>query len=194
MKIINADFVTSAVDAKGYPATAIPEVALAGRSNVGKSSLLNMLVRRKKLARTSREPGRTQLINFFIVNGNFHLVDLPGYGFAKVPQRVKEQWGEMVEGYLKNRPNLRGVVLLVDVRHDPTKLDLQMYHWLCHYQIPTAVALTKIDKLSKNQLIKQSARIKKLLQLQPEHRLIATSSQTGAGREELLQILENWIK
>lgn len=193
MKIITADFVTSAVNAKGYPVTSIPEVAFAGRSNVGKSSLLNMLVRRKKLARTSREPGRTQLINFFIVNENFHMVDLPGYGFAKVPQRVKEQWGEMVEGYLQNRPNLRGVVLLVDVRHDPTNLDLQMYHWLCHYQVPTAVALTKTDKLSKSQLIKQTARIKKVLQLQQDHQLVITSSQTRTGREELLQVIGNWI-
>jgi GTP-binding protein len=194
MKIKTAEFVTSAVDLKGCPDVDLPEVAFSGRSNVGKSSLLNKLVNRKKLARTSREPGRTQLINFFIVNDSFHLVDLPGYGYAKVPMKVRESWGKMVQGYLEKRENLCGVVQLVDVRHDPTNLDLQMYQWLCHYDVPTVIALTKIDKLSKSQLIKQQAQIKRVLKLQPQHQMIATSSETGAGREELLQIIKAWVE
>ena len=194
MKIISADFITSAVVSKGYPEGNLPEVAFAGRSNVGKSSLLNKLVNRKSLARTSRAPGRTQLINFFLVNQAFYMVDLPGYGFAKVPENIRAKWGQMVETYLQQRENLRGVIMLVDVRHDPTKLDQQMYSWLCHYDLPTVIAATKTDKLSKSQNIKQLAQIKKVLQLKPRHLLVSTSSQTGAGREELWRIIENWVK
>ncbi len=193
MNIISAKFVTSAVNSKGYPESDLPEVAFVGRSNVGKSSLINKLVNRRALARTSQSPGRTQLINFFLVNDCFHLVDLPGYGFAKVPLKVKEKWGQMIEEYLAKRQNLCGVVMLVDARHDPTGQDIQMYKWLCYYNVPTAVAVTKSDKLSKSQNIRQLSRIKKMLELQPEHFLVATSAKTGLGREDLLQIIENWI-
>lgn len=194
MKIISANYVTSAVNSKGYPVGQLPEVALAGRSNVGKSSLLNMLVQRRKLARTSREPGRTQLINFFLINNSFYLVDLPGYGFAKVSQKVRARWGEMIEGYLNKRENLRGVIMLVDARHEPSNLDLQMYQWLCYYHVPTVIALTKTDKLSKSQLIKQMARINKVMQVKSEHQLLATSAQTRVGRDELLGIVSGWIQ
>ncbi len=193
MKIVSAKFVTSAANPKGYPDSNLPEVAFVGRSNVGKSSLINMLVSRRSLARTGNTPGRTQLINFFLVNEKFYLVDLPGYGFARVPQKVKEKWGQMIEGYLAKRDNLRGVVMLVDARHDPTALDRQMYQWLCYYNLPTVVAVTKTDKLSKSQNIRQQQRIKKALAIQDQHFLVATSAKTGAAREELLQIIENWV-
>ncbi|WP_031513129.1 ribosome biogenesis GTP-binding protein YihA/YsxC [Desulfofalx alkaliphila] len=194
MKIVSAGFVTSAVNPKGYPEDQLPEVAFVGRSNVGKSSLLNKLVSRRGLARTSKSPGRTQLINFFLINESFYFVDLPGYGFAKVSMAMKEKWGKMIEAYLRKRQSLRGVVMLVDIRHEPTQQDMQMYSWLCHYNLPVAVALTKADKLSKNLANKQVALIKKKLQLQASHSLVVTSSQTGAGREELLQIIEDWVK
>ncbi|MCD5406315.1 MAG: ribosome biogenesis GTP-binding protein YihA/YsxC [Desulfotomaculum sp.] len=193
MKITSADFVTSAVASKGYPEGNLPEVAFSGRSNVGKSSLLNKLVNRKALARTSRAPGRTQLINFFLINQVFHMVDLPGYGFAKVPEKIRLKWGQMVGDYLQKRENLRGVVMLVDVRHEPTNLDRQMYQWLCHYDVAAVIAATKTDKLSKSQNIKQIAQIRKGLQLQEQHPLVSTSAQTGVGREELWQIIKDWV-
>ncbi|MTI81547.1 MAG: YihA family ribosome biogenesis GTP-binding protein [Firmicutes bacterium] len=193
MKIVSASFVTSAVDDSGYPKSKLPEVAFAGRSNVGKSSLINMLVNHKGLARTSKSPGRTQLINFFLINEQFHLVDLPGYGFAKVPEKVRLKWGQMIENYLSKRENLRGVVMLVDARHDPTKLDHQMYQWVCHYDKPAVIAVTKTDKLSKNQSIKQLASIKRQLNVKPEHQLVATSATTRAGRNELLKAIDNLI-
>ncbi|MBO8137242.1 MAG: YihA family ribosome biogenesis GTP-binding protein [Desulfotomaculum sp.] len=194
MKIVSASFVTSASGRNGYPGGELPDVAFAGRSNVGKSSLINMLVNRKSLARTSKSPGRTQLINFFLVNDKFYLVDLPGYGFAKVPEKVRIKWGKMIEEYLSQRENLRGVVMLVDSRHDPTRLDHQMYQWLCHYKIATVIVVTKIDKLSKNQANRQLARIKKELGVLPEHPLVATSAKTRAGRKELLEEIYNLLQ
>lgn len=193
MRIVSAEFVTSAVNDKGYPPGGLSEVAFAGRSNVGKSSLINKLVNRRGLARTSGEPGRTQLINFFIINKTFHLVDLPGYGFARVPAQIRASWGKMIEGYLKERPYLRGVFMLVDIRREPSPLDLQMFGWLKTYHIPTVVVATKADKLSKNQTIKQLAVIKKGLPFTPDDRLITFSAQTGQGREDLLNILELWL-
>lgn len=192
MKIKSAEFITSAVKAADYPAGELPEVALAGRSNVGKSSLLNKLVNRKGLARTSNTPGRTRLINFFLVNGLFRLVDLPGYGYAKVSDRERESWRKMIEGYLKNRENLRGVVLLVDSRHPPTAQDVQMYHWLKHYGIPTAVAATKADKLSRNKLLQSLKVIRTTLPLAGGDPLVPFSAETGQGREELLEIIGRW--
>ncbi|AEF93574.1 GTP-binding protein engB [Desulfotomaculum nigrificans CO-1-SRB] len=193
MKIVTAEFVTSAVNPGGYPPEDLPEVAFVGRSNVGKSSLINKLVNRRGLAKTSSTPGRTQLINFFKVNNRFLLVDLPGYGFAKVPETVRAKWGQMIEGYLKNRESLKGVFQLVDCRHTPTVQDRQMYEWLLHYQVPTVVVATKVDKLSNNQWAKQQAVIKKTLSLAPEHLLIAFSAETGRGRDELLQVISHWV-
>ncbi|PHJ36933.1 GTP-binding protein YsxC [Desulforamulus profundi] len=166
---------------------------LRGPLQCSKSSLINRLVNRKGLARTSKTPGRTQLINFFTINDKFLLVDLPGYGFAKVPEEVRAKWGKMIEGYLKNRETLKGVFLLLDCRHTPTSQDKQMYQWLLHYGVPTVVAATKIDKLSNNQWAKQQGVIKKTLPLSPEHRLIPFSSETGRGRDELLGVIKNWI-
>ncbi|CCO07666.1 ribosome biogenesis GTP-binding protein YihA/YsxC [Desulforamulus hydrothermalis] len=194
MKIVAAEFLTSAVNPGGYPPGDLPEIAFVGRSNVGKSSLINRLVNRKGLARTSSTPGRTQLINFFKINDRFIMVDLPGYGYARVPEEVKARWGKMIEGYLKNRENLRGVCLLLDCRHTPTAQDIQMYRWLQYYRLPAAVVATKADKLSNNQWAKQQSVIKKTLSLAPEHSLIAFSAETGRGRDELLDVIKDWLQ
>ena len=152
MKISKADFVTSAVAPEGYPQERLPEIAFMGRSNVGKSSLINSLLGNRKLARTSGTPGRTQLINFFRVNERFLFVDLPGYGYAKVPQAIRRQWGAMVENYLANRKELVLSILILDSRHAPSAQDLQLESWLEHHGLPFVVVSTKADRLSNNQL------------------------------------------
>ncbi len=177
MKITDARFVTSAADPGGYPETDLPEVAFVGRSNVGKSTLINALLRRKGLAKTSSTPGKTQLINFFRVNDQFHVVDLPGYGYAKVPQSEKARWAERIETFLARRQQLRLVISLVDVRHGPTPLDTQMHKWLAHYERPTLIVATKADKLSKNKVQQQVAAIRKATGLPP----IAVSAANGTG-------------
>jgi len=192
MKISCAEFVTSAVRKSDYPAGELPEVALAGRSNVGKSSLLNRLAVRKSLARTSKTPGRTRLINFFLINGVFRLVDLPGYGYAKVSARERESWRKMVEDYLSTRKNLRGVVLLVDSRHPPTSQDVQMYGWLKHRGIPAAVVATKADKLSRSKLLRSLKVVRETLALAEGETLVPFSAETGQGREELLEVIGRW--
>lgn len=194
MKITSAEFVTSATGLDKCPAGSRPEVALAGRSNVGKSSLLNTLVNRRRLARTSSTPGRTQLINFFSINDMFYLVDLPGYGFAKVPARVKARWGEMIEGYLAKRKQLRGLILLVDVRHKPTADDQQMYHWLKTYNIPTVVVATKADKLSRGRAVQNLAVVRKTLQLPASAPLILFSSVTGQGKGDIWAVIQDWVE
>lgn len=153
----STEFIKSATKPLHYPEGDLPEIAFAGRSNVGKSSLVNVLVNRKNLVRTSSTPGRTQLINFFQVNDNFMLVDLPGYGYAKVPLAVKKDWRPMMETYLSKRRNLRGVVLILDIRRVPVEEDLQMLAWLRAFSIPPIIVVTKCDKLSKNERAKQSA-------------------------------------
>ncbi|MDD2443398.1 MAG: ribosome biogenesis GTP-binding protein YihA/YsxC [Desulfotomaculaceae bacterium] len=192
MKVKSAEFITSAVSAANYPVGELPEVALAGRSNVGKSSLLNKLVNRRSLARTSNTPGRTRLINFFLVNGLLRLVDLPGYGYAKVSATERESWRKMVEGYLLNRENLKGILLLVDSRHPPTDQDIQMYGWIKFQSIPAAVAATKADKLSRSKLAQSLKVLQNTLQLSSGDRLVPFSAKTGQGREELLEIIGRW--
>jgi GTP-binding protein len=190
MKVTDAVFVKSATDPRKYPQYGYPEVAFAGRSNVGKSSLINCLVRQKSLAKTSSSPGKTRLLNFFLVNSALSLVDLPGYGFAKVPLKVREHWGSMVETYLKRRKELRLVVLLLDARRTPTEQDLQLLEWLRHYQIPSIIVVTKIDKVSR------SKRQKRIREIQTglrgyKGRLVTFSATTreGKGRlwEEIIQ-------
>jgi len=154
--IKSTEFIKSAVKPSHYPEGDLPEIAFAGRSNVGKSSLINVLVNRKNLVRTSSTPGRTQLINFFNVNGTFTLVDLPGYGFAKVPLAVKKEWGPMMETYFAKRANLRGVVLILDIRRIPVAEDIQMLDWLGSYGIPALLVVTKCDKVSRNERGKQA--------------------------------------
>lgn len=193
MKINSAEFVTSAVNTADYPAGELPEVALAGRSNVGKSSLINKLVKRKGLARTSNTPGRTRLINFFRVNGVFHLVDLPGYGYAKVPLQERESWRKMVDGYLNTRKNLKGIVMLVDSRHPPTAQDVQMYDWLKHRGLEAVVVVTKADKNSRSRLLQSLKVIRAALPLADGDPLVPFSAATGQGREELLGIIARWV-
>jgi len=162
------EFIKSATKPVHYPEGELPEIAFAGRSNVGKSSLVNVLVNRKNLVRTSSTPGRTQLINFFQVNQDFMLVDLPGYGYAKVPLEVKKNWRPMMETYLSKRPNLRGVVLILDIRRTPVAEDLQMLEWLRAFGITPIVVITKCDKVSKNERAKQSAVIMQAMGLNKE--------------------------
>ena len=192
MKIISADFVTSAVKPAQYPAPEFPEIAFAGRSNVGKSSLINTLVNRKRLVKTSTTPGRTQLINFFIINADLMLVDLPGYGYAKVPAAVKKQWGPMIETYLSGRPSLKAVVLLMDLRRTPGIEELAFMDWLQQYGVASVPVLTKADKLSKTEQIKQRKRIAEALERTTES-LILFSAKTGLGRETIWRQLENLI-
>ena len=163
MLVKTVEFIKSAVKPAHYPPSELPEIAFAGRSNVGKSSLINVLVNRKKLVRTSSTPGRTQLINFFNVNDRFTLVDLPGYGFAHVPLAVKKEWGPMIETYLSKRSNLRGVVLILDIRRVPTAEDLNMIDWLRAYGVTPLLVVTKCDKVSKNERARQTEIITKTL-------------------------------
>ncbi|GFO67284.1 putative GTP-binding protein EngB [Geomonas limicola] len=157
MIVKTTEFIKSGTKPAHYPEGDLPEIAFAGRSNVGKSSLINVLVNRKNLVRTSSTPGRTQLINFFQVNQDFMLVDLPGYGYAKVPLDVKRNWRPMMETYLSTRKNLAGVVLILDIRRVPVDEDLQMLEWLRAFSIPPIIVVTKCDKVSKNERAKQSA-------------------------------------
>jgi len=184
--IKSAEFITSAVRPGQYPDQSLPEMAFAGRSNVGKSSLINALLQRKKLVRTSRTPGRTQLINFFVINGSFRFVDLPGYGYAKVAQKVRESWGPMIETYLENRRNLKGVVQILDLRHPPTADDLGLWGWLGLKKIPALAVLTKADKLPRGKwdgLLKSAAQS---LGINPKDAILF-SAETQLGRAELLE-------
>ncbi len=186
INIKTAEFETSAVRPRQYPAGYLPEVAFAGRSNVGKSSLINCLTQRKKLVRTSRTPGLTQMINFFKINGAFYFVDLPGYGFARVPEQVRAQWKPMVEAYLLGRTTLRGIVQIMDARHLPSPDDLQLWAWLKNSRIPAIPVLTKADKLAQGKRSSQAKAAAQSLGI-PREEMILFSSTTGLGRVELLE-------
>lgn len=175
---------TSAFHPSQYPETSLPEVAFAGRSNVGKSSLINTLLRRKSLVRTSSKPGCTQMINFFNVNDSLYFVDLPGYGYAKVSKGTREKWGAMVEKYLQFRKNLKGVVLILDIRRMPTEGDLNLLEWFKYCKIPCLVVLTKADKLSRSKRLVQVKRISYELGINPEG-VYVFSAKTGDGRNEV---------
>ncbi len=192
MLIKSAEFVTSAVKPAQYPPADIPEIAFSGRSNVGKSSLINTLVNRKRLVKTSSTPGRTQLINFFCVNEVFNLVDLPGYGYAKVPAAVKRQWGPMIEAYLKQRESLQGVVLILDVRRTPATEERNFIDWLERYDLPVILALTKTDKLSKNKLPQRRQLISQALARDPDE-LILFSAKTRRGKSEIWSAIEQLL-
>jgi len=185
MKIQSAEFVLSAREPSHYPPATFPEIAFAGRSNVGKSSLVNALLNRKGLARTSNTPGRTQEINFFSVNNSLYFIDLPGYGYAKVPEKIRKNWAPMIETYLGGRRTLRLVVLILDVRRDPSEEDRQLIGWLQHYRHPFLIVLTKSDKLSRNELGRRRIIFDGDLCLSSAVPMIAFSAKTGEGRDLL---------
>jgi len=185
MKVTQAEFVISAVGPDQYPADALPEIALAGRSNVGKSSLINRMINRKNLARTSSTPGKTQHLNYYRINEELYFVDFPGYGYAKVSKTQRQVWGKMVEKYLLERETLKLVLLVVDLRHPPTKDDELMYDWLKHYDIPVCVVATKADKIPKTRWQKHVKQMKDALLLRKTDAFIMFSSETGNGRDEL---------
>jgi GTP-binding protein len=190
MKIKSADFVKSAVWPSAYPKDNLPQIAFAGRSNVGKSSLINSLTNRKSLARISKTPGRTQLINFFNINNNCLFVDLPGYGYAKVPTRVKKDWNNMIVKYMKNNENLKLLISILDARRVPSRLDIQLMEWLLLYEVPFIFVVTKADKLSKSNLNKQIKIIRETLSPPDEIEFMTYSSPKKLGRVELLSRLD----
>jgi GTP-binding protein len=187
-KVKNAEYSKSVFSVADLPQNQFPEIAFAGRSNVGKSSVLNKLANIKNLAKISSTPGKTKQINFFLINKNLYFVDLPGYGYAKVSKSVKESWGDLIEEYLKKSQNLRGVVLLIDARHEPFEADLQLLEWLDFYHREKLVVFTKIDKLSRSALLLHVETTSKTLKLNPES-LVLFSAKTGEGKGKIL----NWI-
>jgi len=191
MVLKEARYVCSAVKPSQYPVDELPEVALVGRSNVGKSSLINALVGRRSLARTSSRPGRTQTINFYRVDEEFYLVDLPGYGFANVPKRIRDAWGPMIEGYLLGRRALVGIILLVDARHAPNKNDMQMADWLHHHQLTFRIVATKVDKLPRG---RWQGRLRELGAALGTDEVCAFSANTGHGKDEVLALIEEFLR
>ena len=193
MHIKSADFITSATNPSQYPPANLPEIAFAGRSNVGKSSLINTLVNRKHLVKTSSTPGRTQLINFFNINDAMVFVDLPGYGYAKVPQSIRKKWGPMIETFLSNRETLKGVVVITDIRRTPGTEERDLIRWLDYYKIATIMVITKADKLSKNKQAKQQAAIAQALSVVKED-LILFSAKTRLGKDAVWNAILSLIK
>ena len=191
MKITSAEFVTSAVDIKSYPSQRLPEIAFVGRSNVGKSSLINKLVNRKKLVKVSNTPGRTQTINFFLINQAFYYVDLPGYGYAKVPKAIVRRFGPMIECYIEENPYLACVVQILDTRHKPTQLDLKMREYLLYHGVRVLTVSTKSDKLPLGKRKKQKELIRKTMGLSPEEELILFSTITSEGKRDIEKVLQS---
>ncbi|MCI5545636.1 MAG: ribosome biogenesis GTP-binding protein YihA/YsxC [Clostridiales bacterium] len=192
MVIKKAQFITSLDAFRDYPGIGRPEIAMVGKSNVGKSSMINKLTNNGKLARTSAEPGKTRLINLFSLNDEIVLVDLPGYGFARVSRGEKQRWAGMIEGYLAQSKNLKRVLMLVDMRHQPTNDDIDMVNYLRHYGIPFTVAATKADKLSRAEKSRSIPVICRTLAVQPWE-IIPFSSEDGTGRDKLLELLDTLL-
>lgn len=190
MEFVDAKLTATAVKYEQYPPTDLPEIALVGRSNVGKSSLINCLANRKNMARTSSTPGKTATINFYDFGGKFRIVDLPGYGYAKVSQKEREKWAGMIENYLSRRENLALVIQLVDARHKPTADDKTMFDWIKTYNYEPFVVATKLDKLKKSQVEGNLTKIYEELQLNEESVLIPFSAESRVGREEVLELIE----
>lgn len=181
---MKAEFITSAKEPKGYPPTEFPEIAFAGRSNVGKSSMINTILERRNLVKVGKTPGKTRLVNFFLVEDQFMLVDLPGYGYAKVSKEEKRQWGETIENYFTMRPQLVSCVLILDIRRDPNEDDMNMLFWFTHYGLKPIIALTKCDKQSNNQNNSRLAAISKQLNI-PREEFVLFSSLTKKGKDEI---------
>src|SRR5690625_4448311 len=184
MKINSAKIQISAVNKNQYPKDRLPEIALAGRSNVGKSSFINRMIQRKNLVRTSSKPGKTQTLNFYNINDSFYFVDVPGYGYAKVSKREREKWGLMMEEYFQTRESLKIAVLITDLRHQPTNDDLQMYRYLKYFDLPVLIIATKLDKVAKNKQLNNLKRTENFLNIDPDDFIVPFSSLTGEGKEE----------
>jgi GTP-binding protein len=193
MKVVSSDIVISAVKPEQYPETDLPEFALAGRSNVGKSSFINKMLNRKGLARISSKPGKTQTLNFYLINEILHFVDVPGYGYAKVSKTERAAWGRMIETYFTTREQLRAVVLIVDLRHPPTTDDVMMYDFLKHYEIPCIVIATKADKIPKGKWQKHLKVTRETLDLDTNDHLIVFSSETGEGKDKAWSLLQSYM-
>ena len=190
MKITSAEFITAAVGPSGYPGDRRPEIAFIGRSNVGKSSLINSLLNRRKLAQTSRTPGKTRTLNFFLVNDRFFFVDLPGYGYARISRARQAEWGKVIEVYLSQRTLLCACVLLVDLRHPPSPLDCQMKSWLDHYHCPTVIVGTKADKIGVAARRKNIETLRRDLPVAGNQPLLAFSARAGIGKAQLWSSIE----
>lgn len=190
MLIKSSEFKGAFVDWNKLPEENLPEIALVGRSNVGKSSLINKVVNRKNLAKSSSTPGKTRTINFYLLNHAFNLVDLPGYGYAKVSKAEQQKWGKIIENYLKNRKQLRGVIHLVDIRHEPSNHDIAMKEWLSHYEIPILLVATKADKVSRGARQKQLQLLSRGLDLETGMKPLVFSAETGEGADEIRDAIE----
>lgn len=193
MQVNNVDLTISAVEPKQYPATDYPEIALVGRSNVGKSSLTNVLINRRNFAHTSSQPGKTQTLNFYNVEDQLYFVDVPGYGYAKVSKKERERFGQMIEEYLTQRQQLRGVIELVDGRHKPTDDDISMYQWLAYYNIPTLIVGTKIDKVKPNARNRAKKDIVRALELDQSTPLVLFSAVKKQGQDQVWDWIEQRI-
>lgn len=194
MQINKSELEAVAVKPMQYPEPSVPEIAFAGRSNVGKSSLLNLLTRRKNLARVSGSPGKTRTINFYRINDEFRIVDLPGYGYARVSKSESEKWGAMMESYLENREGLLKVIQLVDIRHKPSAQDVQMYDYLKYFDLDGIVVATKADKVSSNQRSKNILEIRKTLGMSKADKIIPVSALKKSGHEVLLDEIEKLLE
>lgn len=193
MKVTSSEIIISAVKPEQYPESDLPEFALAGRSNVGKSSFINKMLNRKGLARISSKPGKTQTLNFYLINEILHFVDVPGYGYAKVSKSERAAWGKMIETYFTTREQLRAVVLIVDLRHPPTEDDIMMYDFLKHYGIPCVVIATKADKIPKGKWQKHLKVTRESLELDENDHIVVFSSETGEGKDKAWSILESYM-
>lgn len=193
MKITKAEIVISAVSKKQYPSDGLPEFALAGRSNVGKSSFINKLIHRRNLARTSSKPGKTQTLNFYRLNETFYFVDAPGYGYAKVSKKEREKWARIMEEYFQTRDTLRAVLLVTDLRHEPSGDDLQMYDFLKYYKLPVIIVATKLDKIPKSKRTAHIKRTSTAFQVEQGDVLLPFSIVTGEGKDEAWRLLKRFL-
>ncbi len=193
MQVNSAEIVMSAVSAEQYPNNNLPEIALAGRSNVGKSSFINQMINRKGLARTSSKPGKTRTINFYLINDAFYFVDVPGYGFAKVSAEERNKWAEMMEEYFETRMSLKLAILVVDARHKPTKEDIQMFDYLKYNELDVLIIATKVDKLKKNEKNKRKNEYQSYFNMREEDRIVFFSSETSEGKTKAWSIIDSYL-